>query len=102
MSCARRLASAPCIRGRAGRRRPPPLSRSRTHTLPAHAHTRTPPHAASWGRAWRKTNWDDAEKKLEEGDLPDLLVSEDKIAMDDYDRRRGEGLKLPEDDVALK
>ena len=63
---------------------------------------RTPPHAASWGRAWRKTNWDDAEKKLEEGDLPDLLVSEDKIAMDDYDRRRGEGLKLPEDDVALK
>jgi hypothetical protein len=52
--------------------------------------------------AWRATNWDDAEKKLETGDLPDLLVSEDKIAMDDYDRRRGEGLKLPEEDVALK
>ena len=34
--------------------------------------------------------------------MPDLLVSEDKIAMDDYDRRRSEGLKLPEDDVALK
>ena len=34
--------------------------------------------------------------------MPDLLVTEDKIAMDDYDRRRGEGLKLPEDDVALK
>ena len=29
-------------------------------------------------------------------------MSEDKIAMDDYDRRRGEGLKLPEEDVALK
>ena len=99
MSCARRLCtcSAPCIRGR---RRP--HSRSRTHTLPR-ARTRTPRRPTPpLFRAWRKTNWDDAEKKLEEGDLPDLLVSEDKIAMDDYDRRRGEGLKLPEDDVALK
>jgi hypothetical protein len=85
---------SPCIRGS------PPLPRSHSHTPPARAtHARSTPPL---GRAWRKTNWDDAEKKLEEGDLPDLLVSEDKIAMDDYDRRRGEGLKLPEDDVALK
>ncbi len=65
-------------------------------------HFLPPPPFPRAGRAWRKTNWDDAEKKLEEGDLPDLLVTEDKIAMDDYDRRRSEGLKLPEDDVALK
>lgn len=52
--------------------------------------------------AWRKTNWDQVEKELETGDLPELLVSEDKIAMDDYDKRRSQGLKLPEDDVPLK
>jgi len=51
---------------------------------------------------WRKTNWDSVEKQLETGDLPDLLVSEDKIAMDDYDKRRSEGLKLPDENVALK
>ena len=51
---------------------------------------------------WRKTNWDNVEKQLENGDLDELLVSEDKIAMDDYDKRRSEGLKLPEENVALK
>ena len=80
---------------------PPSLAHART-PCPAHAHARHAAPRRPFFRAWRKTNWDDAEKKLEEGDLPDLLVSEDKIAMDDYDRRRGEGLKLPEDDVALK
>jgi len=46
--------------------------------------------------------WDKVEKKLEDGDDPELLVSEDKIAMDDYDRRRGQGLQPPEEEVALK
>ena len=54
--------------------------------------------------AWRmgQDDWDKVEKKLEEGDDPELLVSEDKIAMDDYDRRRGQGLQPPEEEVALK
>ncbi len=47
-------------------------------------------------------DWDKVEKKLEDGDLPELLVSEDKIAMDEYDRRRGQGLQPPEEEVALK
>ena len=53
---------------------------------------------------WRMgtEEWEKVEKKLEEGDEPELLVSEDKIAMDEYDRRRGEGLQPPEEDVALK
>ena len=51
---------------------------------------------------WRKVDLDAAGKQLEEGDDPELLIDEDKLSMDEYDRRRKGGMKKPEDDVALK
>lgn len=53
-------------------------------------------------RDWRKMDWDKWEKDLEAGDEEELLETEDKIAMKEYDRRRGMGLQMPEDDVQLK
>ena len=51
---------------------------------------------------WKGFDWSKAEKALEEGDDPELLVTEDKIAIAEYDRRRSMGLRKPEDDVQLK
>lgn len=51
---------------------------------------------------WKGFDWSKAEKALEEGDDPELLVSEDKIAIAEYDRRRSLGLRKPEDEVQLK
>ena len=51
---------------------------------------------------WRKVDLDAAGKQLEEGDDPELLIDEDKLSMEEYDRRRKGGMKKPEDDVALK
>lgn len=51
---------------------------------------------------WSKVDWEQAGKALENGDDSDLLVEDDKLAMDDYDRRRSKGMQKPDDDIALK
>ena len=53
-------------------------------------------------RDWRKMDWDKWEKDLEEGDEPDLLEPEDKAQIKEYERRRGMGMQMPDDDVQLK
>ncbi len=51
---------------------------------------------------WSKVDWEQAGKALENGDDSDLLIEDDKLAMDDYDRRRSKGMQKPDDDIALK
>lgn len=59
-------------------------------------------HAVIGRRDWRKVDLDAAGKQLEDGDDPELLIDEDKLSMEEYDRRRKGGMRKPEDDVALK
>ena len=51
---------------------------------------------------WSKIDWEKAGKDLEDGDESDLLVDDDKLAMDDYDKRRSKGMQKPDDNIALK
>lgn len=59
-------------------------------------------HAGLPNARWKGVDWVKAEKDLEQGDEAELLVTEDKIAIAEYDRRRSLGLRKPEDDVQLK
>jgi hypothetical protein len=60
------------------------------------------PAAAVIGKKdWSRVDFDKAEKQLEEGDDPDLVVPDDALTAREYERRKSAPL-MPPEDAALK
>ncbi len=57
----------------------------------------SPAEAFIGKKDWSKVNFDKAEKELEADDDPELLVSDEAAVAQEYERRKSQPLRPPED-----